>query len=101
MYFETAILKDVIITDAECSTKPFYYDLSNGIRRFDKVVNILIFCVHSIGTFCYKTENSIEIKEIMKGIENRKHFTIKYKKSSHDVIEIISETNTQEQCMEK
>lgn len=98
---ETAILKDVIITDAECSTKPFYYNLSNGIRRLDKVVNTLVFWVHPVGPFCYKTENSIEIEKIMKGIKNRKHFTIKYKKSSHKVIEIISETNTQEQCMEK
>lgn len=100
-YCETAILKDVIITDAECSTKPFYYDLSNGIRLCDKVVNTLVFCVNSFGTFYYITENSIEIKEIMEGIKNKKHFTIKYKKSSHKVIEIISETNTQENIMEK
>lgn len=100
-YCETGILKDVIITNAEYSTKPFYYELSNSIRLCDKVVNTLVFYVHPIGTFCYKTENSIEIEKIIKEIKNRKHFTIKYKKSSHEVIEIISETNTQEQYMEK
>lgn len=95
-YCETAILKDVIITNAECSIKPSYYYLADGIRRLERVVNTLIFYIHSFGTFCYKTENSIEIEEIMKGIKNREHFTIKYKESSHEVIEIISETNTQE-----
>lgn len=101
MYCETAILKDVFITDAECSPKYYYYELSNGIRRLDKVVYTLVLCVNSFGTFCYETKNSIKIEEIIEGIKNKKNFTIKYKKSSHEVIEIIPKSNTQEQCMEK
>lgn len=101
MYCEIGILKDVIITDAKSSTNPFFYELSNVIRRVEKVVYSLVFCVNPFGAFCYKTENSIEIKKIMKGIKNGKHFAIKYKKSSHEVIEIIPKSNTQEQCMEK
>lgn len=101
MYCETAILKEVIITNAKCSIKPFYYYPPNKIRKLDTPTNTLNFYVHSIGNFYYETDNFIEIKEIMEGIKNGKHFTIKYIKSSHEVIEIISETNTQEQCMGK
>lgn len=101
MECELAILKDIIITDAYCSRKVFFQYLSNGNRKIDSIVNTLVFYVHPIDKFYYKTENFTEIEEIIKGIENKKKFTIKYKKSSHEVIEIISETNTQEQYMGK
>lgn len=101
MCCEIGILKDVIITNAECSIKPIYYYLPNKIRKLTTATNTLNFCVRSIGMFYYETDNFIEIKEIMEGIKNMKRFTIKYIKSSHEVIEIIPKSNTQEQCMEK
>lgn len=79
-------IKGVLIHDAEYSMKPFYYYLSNGIGKLDKVDTTLTFHIPFFGSFYYKLENG---EEIMKGIENRKRFTIKYKDLSHEVVEMI------------